>query len=81
MRLGKGLGIRAVETWLPETVETAQDAVEHGRISQDDLVNTGITEVPVSHDVSAPDMAVAAAERALTVAGWDGSRLGFTAHA
>lgn len=81
MRLGEGLGIRAVRTWLPDTVETARDAIARGRISEEDLVNTGVNEVPVSLDTSAPDMAVGAAERALAAAGWDGARLHFTAHA
>ncbi|MFI1889382.1 3-oxoacyl-ACP synthase [Streptomyces jumonjinensis] len=81
MRLGEGLGIRAVRTWLPETVETARNAVELGRITEEDLANTQVFEVPVSHDVPAPDMAVRAAERALAAAGWEGARLGFTAHA
>ncbi|MEU3840459.1 3-oxoacyl-ACP synthase [Streptomyces sp. NPDC028635] len=81
MRLGNGLGIRAVTTWLPQTVETAQDALTRGRISDEDLRNTGVTEVPVAHTVSAPDMAVAAARDALAAAGWDGAALGFTTHA
>ncbi|MFD9002129.1 3-oxoacyl-[acyl-carrier-protein] synthase III C-terminal domain-containing protein [Streptomyces sp. NPDC059582] len=81
MRLGNGLGIRAVRTWLPGTVETALDAVARGRIGEDDLTNTGVTEVPVSGTVSAPDMAVEAARGALAAAGWDGAGLGFTTHA
>ncbi|MFJ5925406.1 3-oxoacyl-[acyl-carrier-protein] synthase III C-terminal domain-containing protein [Kitasatospora sp. NPDC092948] len=81
MRLGNGLGIRAVRSWLPTTVETAADAVQRGRITDEDVLNTGVAEVPVAVEESAPDMAVAAAERALAAAGWEGSRLGFTAHA
>ncbi|MCT9004137.1 3-oxoacyl-ACP synthase [Streptomyces rhizosphaerihabitans] len=81
MRLGNGLGIRAVRTCLPKTVETALDAVARGRIAEDDLTNTGVTEVPVSGTVSAPDMAVEAARGALEAAGWDGADLGFTTHA
>lgn len=81
MHLGKGLGIRAVRTWLPETVETARSAIARGRITAEDLTNTGVIEVPVSDGVSAPDMAVAAAESALTAACWNGADLGFTAHA
>ncbi|MFD7442865.1 3-oxoacyl-ACP synthase [Streptomyces sp. NPDC059909] len=81
MRLGNGLGIRAVRTWLPETVETARNALAQDRISVEDLTNTGVTEVPVSYGISAPDMAVAAADSALMAAGWSGADLGFTAHA
>ncbi|MFD7873288.1 ketoacyl-ACP synthase III family protein [Streptomyces sp. NPDC059766] len=81
MRLGNGLGIRAVRTCLPETVETAQDALARGRIDEDDLVNTGVTEVPVSTTLSAPDLAVRAARGALDAAGWHGADLGFTTHA
>ncbi|HET6358922.1 3-oxoacyl-[acyl-carrier-protein] synthase III C-terminal domain-containing protein [Streptomyces sp.] len=81
MRLGNGLGIRAVRACLPVTVETAQDALTRGRISNEDLTNTGVTEVPVSGTDSAPDMAVEAARDALAAAGWDGAGLGFTAHA
>lgn len=81
MRLGNGLGVRAVTTWLPRSVATAQDALAAGRISEEDLANTAVVEVPVAEDVSAPDMAVAAARDALAAAGWDGADLGFTAHA
>ncbi|WP_455351940.1 3-oxoacyl-ACP synthase [Streptomyces sp. SYSU K217416] len=81
MRLGNGLGIRAVRTCLPVTVETARDACTRGRIGEEDLTNTGVTEVPVSGTVSAPDMAVDAARAALAAAGWDGAGLGFTTHA
>lgn len=81
MRLGNGLGIRAVRTCLPVTVETAQEALARGRIGEEDLTNTGVTQVPVSEAVSAPDMAVQAARDALAAAGWDGADLGFTAHA
>jgi 3-oxoacyl-[acyl-carrier-protein] synthase III len=77
----KELGIRAVRTWLPPTVETAHDAIARGRISEEDLHNTGVTQVSVALNISAPDMAVAAAQQVLTVAGWDGARLGFTTHA
>ncbi|MBN0044353.1 3-oxoacyl-ACP synthase [Streptomyces actuosus] len=81
MRLGNGLGIRAVRTWLPPTVQTARDAVAHGRIDDEDVAAVGVTEVPVAEADSAPDMAVAAARAALTAAGWDGAGLGFTTHA
>ncbi|GGW84346.1 hypothetical protein GCM10010297_01140 [Streptomyces malachitofuscus] len=81
MRLGNGLGIRAVTAWLPRTVATAQDALAQGRISEEDLHNTGVVEVPVAERISAPDMAVAAAHEALATAGWDGADLGFTTHA
>lgn len=81
MRLGEGLGIRAVTAWLPRTAATARDALAQGRISEEDLRNTGVVEVPVAERISAPDMAVAAAHDALATAGWDGSGLGFTAHA
>ncbi|MFE2584986.1 hypothetical protein ACFXGE_34060, partial [Streptomyces sp. NPDC059378] len=69
MRLGNGLGIRAVRTCLPETVETAQDALARGRIDEDDLVNTGVTEVPVATTLSAPDRAGRAARGARPPAG------------
>jgi 3-oxoacyl-[acyl-carrier-protein] synthase-3 len=81
VHLGDGLGIRAVRTWLPTTVETSADALAGGRISQSDLDDTGVSEVPVSADVAAPDMAVGAARRALESAGWNGSAVDFTAHA
>lgn len=81
MRLGEGLGVRAVRTWLPDTVASAQDAVARGRITPSDLAETAVSEVPVSDGTAAPDMAVAAATEALSAAGWRGADLGFTAHA
>ncbi|MBP0458779.1 3-oxoacyl-ACP synthase [Streptomyces montanisoli] len=81
MKLGRGLGIRAVRSWLPETVESAADAVARGRTSPDDVAEVGVTQVPVADDVSAPDMAVEAARAALAAAQWHGQDLGFTAHA
>lgn len=81
MLLADGLGIRAVRSWLPPDVAVAADAIARGRITPQDLVDTGVTEVPVSRAVAAPDMAVNAAMEALDAAEWAGSDLDFTVHA
>jgi len=81
MLLRSGFGLRAVRAWLPDVTASARDAIGQGRISEQDLANTAVIRVPVARDVAAPEMAVRAARAALYAAGWDGSSLGFSAHA
>lgn len=81
MRLGEGLGIRAVRAWLPATVETADEAVAQGRLSEQELSEVGVTTLPVAVDLAAPEMAVRAAEQVLKDSGADASRLSLGVHA
>lgn len=81
MKLGTGLGIRAVTTWLPTTVETAGDAVTQGRVAEDDLAGAGISALPVSQELAAPEMAVLAAAQALQHSAIDPADLDLGIHA
>ncbi|MFD9622456.1 ketoacyl-ACP synthase III family protein [Streptomyces virginiae] len=81
MKFEGGLGVKAVTTWLPGTTQTAKDQVAAGRLTAERVQQLGVTELPVTPDLAAPQMAVRAARRALDHAGWDPSRIGFLAHA
>ncbi|WP_405160961.1 ketoacyl-ACP synthase III family protein [Nocardia sp. NBC_01499] len=80
MKLGTGLGIRAVTTWLPDTLETADAAVARGLVTDQDLADSGIAAVPVSDELAAPEMAVLAARRALESADIDGTAIDLGIH-
>jgi 3-oxoacyl-[acyl-carrier-protein] synthase-3 len=62
----EGIGIAATATWIPKTTESVEDALASGSLSEDDLEGLGVKELPVSEDLSAVEMAVLAAESALT---------------
>ncbi|MEV6318575.1 ketoacyl-ACP synthase III family protein [Streptomyces sp. NPDC051776] len=81
MKLHRPLYVGAVATWLPETVETATEAVSSGRLAQDDVPVTGYRQLPVSHACAPPDMAVLAAHRALAATGEDPGEVGLLVHA
>ncbi|WP_405160962.1 ketoacyl-ACP synthase III family protein [Nocardia sp. NBC_01499] len=80
MKLGAGLGIRSVTTWLPDTLETADAAVAHGQLTDEELTDGAIAALPVSHDLAAPEMAVLAARRALDTSGIDPATIGLVVH-
>ncbi|MGI5403149.1 ketoacyl-ACP synthase III family protein [Streptomyces sp. CA-135486] len=81
MRFDGGLGIKAVTTWLPRTVETTADQVLAGRLDEERAQRLGVTELPVTDSLAAPQMAVLAGRRALEHAGWGPERIGLVAHA
>jgi 3-oxoacyl-[acyl-carrier-protein] synthase-3 len=82
MKLGYELGIKSVAVWLPPTSQSADSAIAEGRIDPDDVVSTGMAGVPIAAaGLSAPDMAVWAARRALDRAGWEPTSLDLVAHA
>jgi 3-oxoacyl-[acyl-carrier-protein] synthase III len=81
MRLGDRVGIAAATTWLPSTVETTAQAVSRGRLEPDEVPGTGVRQVPVSPDVTAPDMAVRAGREALREAGVAADRIDLLVHA
>ncbi|MET9607838.1 3-oxoacyl-[acyl-carrier-protein] synthase III C-terminal domain-containing protein [Streptomyces sp. NPDC006512] len=51
-----------------------------GRLTAGDAEGLALTEVPVSKDLAAPEMAVRAAGRVLADTGWDPARIGLVAH-
>lgn len=67
-------------TWLPSSRENAGDMVAAGRLTAAEFGDLALTEVPVSEELSAPEMAVRAARRVLVGAGWDPARIGLVAH-
>ncbi|MCX5142751.1 MULTISPECIES: 3-oxoacyl-[acyl-carrier-protein] synthase III C-terminal domain-containing protein [unclassified Streptomyces] len=81
MRFEGGLGVKAVTTWLPGTTETTGAQVAAGRLTEERGRQLGVTELPVTAELAAPEMAVRAGRRALARAGWDPERVGFLAHA
>ncbi|MFE7168805.1 ketoacyl-ACP synthase III family protein [Streptomyces sp. NPDC057616] len=80
MRFRDGLTISAAVTWLPETTESAYAQVADGLLDPDGPASAGVVEVPVSHDTSAPDMAVLAGRDALSRAGVEAADVGLLLH-
>ncbi|MEV2262630.1 3-oxoacyl-ACP synthase [Streptomyces anulatus] len=54
--------------------------VSAGRLTAGDAEDLALTEVPVSEDLAAPEMAVRAAGRVFADTGWDPTRIGLVAH-
>ncbi|MEU5580035.1 3-oxoacyl-[acyl-carrier-protein] synthase III C-terminal domain-containing protein [Streptomyces huasconensis] len=79
MRFGTELRIRAVGTWLPDTRDTAVQAMQEDRLAEDTAQRIGVRALPVS-DVPAPDMAVRAAQQALARAGWQAQDIDLLIH-
>jgi 3-oxoacyl-[acyl-carrier-protein] synthase-3 len=80
MKLGTGLGIRSVGTWLPDTSESVQDAVLAGRLTEQEAAESGTAALPVSPDLSPPEMAVLAAEEAVINGQVDRAKIGLVIH-
>ncbi|MHA6761701.1 3-oxoacyl-[acyl-carrier-protein] synthase III C-terminal domain-containing protein [Streptacidiphilus sp. PAMC 29251] len=80
MRLAEGLGLAAVAAWLPETAQSADEAVALGLLDAEEAENLGRPTLPVSTDLASPEMAATAARRALAEAGVDPSRIGLLLH-
>jgi 3-oxoacyl-[acyl-carrier-protein] synthase III len=81
MRFGSGIGIKAVTTWLPETTESIKDQIDQGRIEAEVADRLGATELPVSTELAAPEMAVLAGSRAFERAGLEPDAVGVLVHA
>jgi 3-oxoacyl-[acyl-carrier-protein] synthase-3 len=81
VKLGDGLGVRAVRAWLPPSTETAVAALAQGRLAEPELSEGGVTTLPVATDISPPQMAVRAAREVLAASDTDPSRLGLGVHA
>jgi 3-oxoacyl-[acyl-carrier-protein] synthase-3 len=65
VKLGRAMGLRAVTSWLPDTVESAAQALADGRITAQDAEANGYRQLPVSAGIAPPEMAVLAATDAL----------------
>ncbi|MGV9300091.1 3-oxoacyl-ACP synthase [Amycolatopsis sp. NPDC003676] len=80
MKLGAGLGIRSIGTWFPATSESVQDALSAGRLTDKEAADSGIAALPVSPDLSPPEMAVLAAEDAVLGEQADRAKIGLVIH-
>jgi 3-oxoacyl-[acyl-carrier-protein] synthase-3 len=80
MRFDPPLKIAAAESWLPEECETVTDAVLAGKLEPERAARNGYLQLAVS-DVPPPQMAVLAAESALTSAGISRDDVGLLIHA
>jgi 3-oxoacyl-[acyl-carrier-protein] synthase-3 len=67
--------------WLPPAAERTADALAAGRVTADEADAMGYEQLPVSPDLSAPEMAVRAAGRALPLAGRPAASLTAVLHA
>ncbi|MFF4257605.1 3-oxoacyl-ACP synthase [Streptomyces sp. NPDC001663] len=67
--------------WLPPTTEKRADALAAGRVTTDEADAMGYGQLPVSLDLSAPEMAVRAARHALSRAGVPAGDLAAVLHA
>jgi 3-oxoacyl-[acyl-carrier-protein] synthase-3 len=73
--------IAATTTWLPPERSTAADAVADGRLDPVDAARDGYIELSVSPTLAPAQMAVLAAQRALTTSETDPADVGLVAHA
>lgn len=67
--------------WLPPTVHKAADALADGLVTAAEAEAMGYDRLPVATGLSAPQMAVRAAHRALDLAGTDAADLSAVLHA
>ncbi|CAO5245887.1 3-oxoacyl-[acyl-carrier-protein] synthase III C-terminal domain-containing protein [Frankia sp. AgKG'84/4] len=81
MKLAGRLGIRSVGAWLPESTESIKEEVDGGRLTAEAVALLGVTDVPVSAELSAPEMAVRAGRAVLERAGCDPAAVGVLVHA
>ncbi|MFC7331442.1 ketoacyl-ACP synthase III family protein [Marinactinospora rubrisoli] len=81
MRLDHPVGVAAAALWLPDRRSTAENAGADGRPAAGAIRDLAHPSLPDAGEVSAPDMAVRAAEEALRAAGVRGDRLGVLCHA
>ncbi|HST46443.1 ketoacyl-ACP synthase III family protein [Jatrophihabitans sp.] len=81
MRWPAGIAVESARTWLPETGESAAEALHRGALTADELVAVGYRQVPVSQELAPPDMAVRAGRRALSAAGREPAEVDLLVHA
>lgn len=75
------MAIRAVRTFVPDTTQTAEAAIAAGLADPNDVAVHGVRELPVSHQESAPQMALRAARLALAAADLPADRVDVLIHA
>lgn len=80
MKLGPRVRIKTVATWLPTTTESVDVAVAAGKLDDEEVAALGVTQLPVSEALSGPELAVSAARKALSQAGWDAMDLDLVIH-
>jgi 3-oxoacyl-[acyl-carrier-protein] synthase-3 len=80
MKFDGGLYVCAA-TWLPETTESIADEIGQGRLDAEAARRMGVSELPVSHELAPPQMAVLAGRRALERARREPHDIGLLAHA
>lgn len=80
MKFANDLRIKTATSWFPPDHETVEDAIAAGKLDQSDADKIGVTRLPVSTRLSAPEMAVAAARDAISRAGWHPSKVGLVLH-
>lgn len=81
MRLFGTVIITGATTHLPAMAEKAATALTDGLITQDDATQVGYDELPISHDQSAPELAVSAGRKALHAAGLPAEDVDLLVHA
>jgi 3-oxoacyl-[acyl-carrier-protein] synthase III len=78
--LAQPLGLSSVTAWVPETAQTAADAVSARWLTGEEALATGYHSLPVAN-VAAPEMAVLAARRGLDRSDYVAVDLDVVAHA
>ncbi|MGV4982244.1 ketoacyl-ACP synthase III family protein [Streptomyces sp. NPDC001709] len=80
MKFGNDLRIKTATSWFPPDHETVEDAIAAGKLDAPVAEKIGVTQLPVSARLSAPEMAAAAARDAMDRAGWSPSKVGLVLH-
>lgn len=81
MRFDPPLRIRSAAVELPSDEESAEWAVDAGRIDAADVAASGVRALPVERDRSAPELAVGAARAALSTGASGPEGVGLVVHA
>ncbi|WP_067817742.1 ketoacyl-ACP synthase III family protein [Nocardia inohanensis] len=81
MKILGALSIKGAAAWLPDTTQTADEAIAAGLLTREYAKRIGIEAVTVAEDtMGPPDMAVLAGRRAIEEAGIDPALIGLVAH-
>jgi 3-oxoacyl-[acyl-carrier-protein] synthase-3 len=81
VQLNPTLPIAAAVTWLPAERATVSEAIAARLIGRAEAERNAFAELPVSHDLHPPEMAVEAATDALAAANWSASTIDLVLHA
>lgn len=80
MKLAVPLSVRSVVSWLPKGRQSTVEALRTGRVEEETAAELDYRELPVAA-ISAPEMAVLAAQQAVTEAGVPAEAVGLLLHA